>query len=200
MRAASDRGQPYGTTSAQFTSYYVAAMEPIVELRNTELELAHQQMSETVGRARLMLIGVVIYCPLTQMALLVPMLVFRRKVIFPVWGQRATQRRNSAPLRVLSAAWVRGNRNMLLRVLNDLLLNAIEFSPPGGKVDVVLQGKDALWCLSIRDHDLGIASDQLVRLFQQPFIVRILHAVSGRRDPGSPTRVLQCGRWAARSR
>lgn len=57
----------------------------------------------------------------------------------------------------------------LQRVLENLVNNAIKYSPHGGTVEVFLerQGKDAL--VSVRDHGIGISPEALPRIFDRSF-------------------------------
>lgn len=56
----------------------------------------------------------------------------------------------------------------LTQVLNNLLVNAIKFTPAGGKVRVVARLKEDIVRVEVRDTGIGLAPDQIARLFQ-PF-------------------------------
>jgi signal transduction histidine kinase len=65
--------------------------------------------------------------------------------------------------------WVRGDANRLKRVLENLVNNAIKYSPEGGAVEVSIStlGQDAL--VSIRDHGIGVNPEALPRIFDRSF-------------------------------
>lgn len=52
-------------------------------------------------------------------------------------------------------------------VLDNLLDNAIKFSPIGGRVTVTLASESAQAVLRVRDHGLGIRTDELGRVFER---------------------------------
>jgi signal transduction histidine kinase len=56
---------------------------------------------------------------------------------------------------------------MLMRVLSNLLDNAIKFSPPGGSVMVVLRSWQGRWRLQVRDAGVGIALAAQQRIFEE---------------------------------
>jgi signal transduction histidine kinase len=56
----------------------------------------------------------------------------------------------------------------LEQVLNNLIGNAVKFSPPGGSVEIGLTAQGATFFLSLRDHGHGIPPERLKTLFQ-PF-------------------------------
>jgi CheY-like chemotaxis protein len=62
--------------------------------------------------------------------------------------------------------FVRGDRQRLKQVLLNLVTNAINYTPAGGRVDIFYAhtGEDAVR-LSVRDSGRGIAADKLSRIF-----------------------------------
>lgn len=62
-------------------------------------------------------------------------------------------------------AWVRGDRALLRRVLQNLLDNAIKYSPDHTTVRCSLRRDDAHWQIDIRDEGRGIPSDRLAHVF-----------------------------------
>jgi signal transduction histidine kinase len=71
--------------------------------------------------------------------------------------------------RHLEPVTVEGNAHHLRQVLNNLLDNAIRFTPPGGRVDVELQ-RDAdrrRAVLRVRDTGIGISGEDLPQIFQR---------------------------------
>ncbi|HYV64974.1 MAG TPA: HAMP domain-containing sensor histidine kinase, partial [Myxococcales bacterium] len=63
------------------------------------------------------------------------------------------------------APWVNGDRYLLERAALNLLSNAIEASPPGGRVSVEVSRQDAAATLKVRDEGPGIAPERLPRIF-----------------------------------
>lgn len=53
----------------------------------------------------------------------------------------------------------------LAQVLDNLLSNAVKYSSPGSPIEVALAGNAATIALSVRDRGIGIAADELARLF-----------------------------------
>jgi signal transduction histidine kinase/ActR/RegA family two-component response regulator len=53
----------------------------------------------------------------------------------------------------------------LEQVINNLLTNAIKYTPAGGKIELSVTGKDGAATLRVRDNGMGIASELLPRVF-----------------------------------
>ncbi len=62
---------------------------------------------------------------------------------------------------------VDGDTARIEQVLINLIANAITYSPEGGDVDVRVWTKDGAALVSIRDHGVGIAPDELPHLFDR---------------------------------
>jgi two-component system sensor histidine kinase VicK len=61
---------------------------------------------------------------------------------------------------------VRADRDHLEQVLNNLLVNAMKYSPDGGTVEVaVARSGDQVVELTVRDHGIGIRPTELARVF-----------------------------------
>jgi signal transduction histidine kinase len=60
------------------------------------------------------------------------------------------------------------DRGKITQVINNLIGNAIKFSPPGSEVTVSLETKDADVVVTVEDHGIGIAADEMGKLFD-PF-------------------------------
>ncbi len=65
------------------------------------------------------------------------------------------------------AAWVKGDAKRLAQVLNNLLNNAIKFTPSGGQIFVELKGEDGQTVLVVRDTGPGIPPDFLPHVFER---------------------------------
>ena len=57
-----------------------------------------------------------------------------------------------------------GDREVLRRAIENVLRNAIRYSPSGGEIEVKLDGER----ISIRDHGPGVPEEALAKIFQ-PF-------------------------------
>jgi two-component system phosphate regulon sensor histidine kinase PhoR len=62
---------------------------------------------------------------------------------------------------------VDGDRASLLRAVNNLLDNAIKYSPPGSTVEVEVRDEGELVALSVRDDGPGIPQPELGRVFER---------------------------------
>ena len=72
---------------------------------------------------------------------------------------------------VTAQATVLGDPQRLQQIFGILLDNAVHYSHAGGMVEVsatteVLQGKQ-VWALRVRDDGIGVAEDELPRLFER---------------------------------
>ncbi|MCG6122216.1 MAG: ATP-binding protein [Microvirga sp.] len=67
-------------------------------------------------------------------------------------------------------ALIRGDRDELLRVVENLVENAVKYGGSGGKVEVSLTRRDEsgpFWVLAVRDYGPGVAADHLPRLTER---------------------------------
>lgn len=64
---------------------------------------------------------------------------------------------------------VRGDATFLERAVSNLVVNAIKFSPDGGRVTTRLAKRDGVCHLAVTDHGLGIAAEDRPRLFERFF-------------------------------
>ena len=67
---------------------------------------------------------------------------------------------------------VRGDRRRLAQVIDNLISNAIKFSPNGGAVDLNLERRDGIVVLEVADQGIGIAESERERLFERFFRAR----------------------------
>lgn len=89
--------------------------------------------------------------------------------------ERDSRRSADAPrlvYRGASRALVPGNPARLERVLDNLVDNAVSFSPPGGAVTIAVERRDARVALAIEDEGPGIAPDQREQVFARFHSVR----------------------------
>jgi signal transduction histidine kinase/ActR/RegA family two-component response regulator len=64
---------------------------------------------------------------------------------------------------------LQGDPVRLAQIFGNLLTNAAKFTPPGGKIDVLVDRAPRRVRVSVRDNGRGIAPDQLGRIFE-PFV------------------------------
>ena len=67
----------------------------------------------------------------------------------------------------LAQVRVRGSRFLLRQALGNLLDNAIDFSPPGGRIAIVLDADGERACVRVRDQGPGIPDYAMPRLFER---------------------------------
>ncbi|PJF44191.1 MAG: hypothetical protein CUN55_05215, partial [Phototrophicales bacterium] len=53
------------------------------------------------------------------------------------------------------------------QVLQNLISNAVKFSPDGGTVTITMSRKDNYACISVSDQGEGIPEDKLKRIFER---------------------------------
>lgn len=104
----------------------------------------------------------------------------RQLVMHPVDVQKVAERsaanfehaaRNKRiDLRVESHAqdpWALGDASLLARAVDNLIDNAIKYSPEGGRVDVTLQELPDALEIAVRDQGIGIAEEHLPRISER---------------------------------
>jgi signal transduction histidine kinase len=62
---------------------------------------------------------------------------------------------------------VEGDRQRLMQLLNNLLTNAIKFTPPAGKIVVEISPGGSMVCVKVSDTGVGIPADQLPQIFER---------------------------------
>ncbi len=66
---------------------------------------------------------------------------------------------------------INGNESKLRQVINNLLDNALKFSPEGGQVEIELNSDADVARLTFRDTGPGVPEDQLEKIFERFFQV-----------------------------
>lgn len=96
----------------------------------------------------------------TEIAPIVSSLVMQHSAVAEAAGVRVVAL-------VRPGAFAMADGLMLIRILSNLLDNAIKFSAPGGTVLVALRPAGALWRLQVRDSGVGIAPGAQERIFEE---------------------------------
>ena len=63
-------------------------------------------------------------------------------------------------------------RETLAQALLNLLLNALEHSPPGGRIDLAARRQDGAALLSVTDQGPGVAREERERIFEPLYSLR----------------------------
>jgi signal transduction histidine kinase len=77
----------------------------------------------------------------------------------------------------ISSEPVLGDEEKIFQILNNLIGNAVKFSPPGSSIEISTTVKSEVLELRIRDEGIGIPAEEIPRIFQR------FYRVSG---PGAP--------------
>ncbi len=77
------------------------------------------------------------------------------------------------------AVSINADRPSLLRVINNLLDNAIKYSPRGGEIEVAVTAEEELAVITVRDHGPGISANDLPRVFERFYKGDASRAASG---------------------
>jgi signal transduction histidine kinase len=72
-----------------------------------------------------------------------------------------------------------GDRVRLLRVLHNLIGNAVKYSPPGTPIVVDLRTQEQQAVITVRDQGVGIPADELPHLFTRFFRASTSRGVQG---------------------
>jgi signal transduction histidine kinase len=64
---------------------------------------------------------------------------------------------------------IAGDAERLQRVMENIISNAIKYSPQGGSIEVSVGPEHGTALLSVRDHGIGVSAEALPRIFQPSF-------------------------------
>lgn len=100
---------------------------------------------------------------------------------------------DSAPRVLVSITpdlWVVANEEMLETVIENLLDNALGFSPPGGKIGIALTEREGCAVLTVEDKGPGVPDELLEKIFERYF--------SRRSATATPSSHFGIGLWVVR--
>jgi signal transduction histidine kinase len=80
--------------------------------------------------------------------------------IRPTLRQHTIEYRNAA-----GSVWINGDELRLEQVLQNLVQNAVKYSPLGGPVRIEMSEQNGVMHILVRDNGIGIPSDALPQLF-----------------------------------
>ena len=69
----------------------------------------------------------------------------------------------------VTPTWLHGDQEMLRELVTNLVANAVQYTPPGGRVDVTLRHDGKGSVLEVKDTGIGIAAEDKERLFEEFF-------------------------------
>ncbi|PZQ85944.1 MAG: histidine kinase [Ancylobacter novellus] len=75
-----------------------------------------------------------------------------------------------------TAATVRGDRDELIRVFENLVENALKYGAPGGRIDIAITREGADIVVAVRDYGPGIAPEHVPRLTERFYRVDTAHS------------------------
>lgn len=70
-------------------------------------------------------------------------------------------------IRVKQNLNIMGNSDQLYRLLSNLIVNAIQYTPKGGEVTVILERNDNYAVIKVQDTGIGIPQHELTRIFDR---------------------------------
>ena len=80
----------------------------------------------------------------------------------PLWREK-----NLEIIVDLAEETIRADRDLMRRLWNNLFHNAVKFSPSGGKIELSLRREEDGLALSVKDGGMGIAGEDLPRIFDR---------------------------------
>jgi signal transduction histidine kinase len=83
--------------------------------------------------------------------------------------EQARQKKQSFDVDILDHPTITANREHLKQIWMNLISNAIKYTPEGGRISVRLEADDGQLVGTVADSGIGIAEDDLPRLFQEFF-------------------------------
>ena len=73
----------------------------------------------------------------------------------------------TSTIRVDEEVNIVGDSEQLYRLVSNLIINAIQYTPPGGKVTVILDRSDHYAITQVEDTGIGIPQNEISRIFDR---------------------------------
>jgi PAS domain S-box-containing protein len=80
---------------------------------------------------------------------------------------QAAERGIAVSVHASAALWFVADRARIVQVLDNLLSNALKFTPPGGRVDLRVGARDDRAVIEVADTGMGVAAAEQGRLFER---------------------------------
>ena len=87
--------------------------------------------------------------------------------VFENFQSMARQQEVSLGLGSVDSTTVCGDQHLLLRMLNNIVGNAVKFTPSGGNVTLSLENRDGRFVLQVADTGMGIPKEDLPHVFDR---------------------------------
>jgi heavy metal sensor kinase len=87
--------------------------------------------------------------------------------VAPALSELAARAGNSCTVSPASPLWIEGYDSLLFRLVFNLAENAIKYTPPGGKIEIILQQQNSSAVLEVKDNGPGIAPDAQEHIFDR---------------------------------
>jgi signal transduction histidine kinase len=87
--------------------------------------------------------------------------------IFPLLKAQADEKEVACTLDIRQRPSVKAHPHHMAQLWANLLSNAIKYTPPGGRVTVILEEKDGWAIGAVEDTGIGIAPEDHVRIFEE---------------------------------
>lgn len=71
----------------------------------------------------------------------------------------------------LKETWVIADRDKIGQVVNNLISNAVKYSPPGSTINISCEASDSYLVVKVKDEGIGISAEDRPRLFERYFRV-----------------------------
>lgn len=88
------------------------------------------------------------------------------------YARMAAERSVGLDLVLAPGLTVSGSEDLLEGMVENLLDNALDFSPPGGKIVLTLRPENGQAILGVRDHGPGVPEDRLEQIFERHVSIR----------------------------
>jgi two-component system OmpR family sensor kinase len=86
-----------------------------------------------------------------------------------LWAQ---DDRHEVTAKIAASVRVQGDEKRLAQMVWNLLENSVQYTPEGGRIEVLLQPADGLARLEVRDHGIGISGEDLPHIFDRFYRAR----------------------------